>query len=204
MTATAALPYEPRPRDFSARLTRSRQRSLAAARKRPHRARSAAVLLAAVAVPAFATPEGWSDLISVDGAQAAAGQDPRAALHQPDVRRQRQRKPRPYGDAIQAAETDMAGRHGKKKFRLVVTQNTPTYEQYVVAPPPAGGGAANMPGLDAMLAGKTPPQLGPENPKKTPVLFIGGFGDTAFGDPERTVSDYRDRFQEKNPDTEAA
>jgi hypothetical protein len=60
MNPTAALPYEPKPRDFSARQKRSRVRSLRAARQRVHTGRRAAVLLAAVAVPAFAAPGEWS------------------------------------------------------------------------------------------------------------------------------------------------
>lgn len=61
MTATAALPYEPRPRDFAMRLGRSRARSLRSARRRRHTGRRAAALLAAVAVPAMAATDDWTD-----------------------------------------------------------------------------------------------------------------------------------------------
>lgn len=59
MTPSPPLPYEPRPRDFAARLKRARPRSLGTARRR-HRGRRAAALLAAVAVPALAAPQEWS------------------------------------------------------------------------------------------------------------------------------------------------
>lgn len=51
---------EPRPRDFSARMTRrGRARALGGARPRRHAGRRLAVLAAAIAVPAMATPGDW-------------------------------------------------------------------------------------------------------------------------------------------------
>lgn len=61
MTPISALVSELRPRDFTARISRSRPRSLRAARSRPHLGRRAALALVAVAVPAFAAPGDWSD-----------------------------------------------------------------------------------------------------------------------------------------------
>ncbi len=61
MSDHVTIPYEPRPRDFAARLRRGRMRTLAARIKRKHTGRRAAVLLAAVAVPAFAAPGDWSE-----------------------------------------------------------------------------------------------------------------------------------------------
>ncbi len=58
MTQSMPLPYEPRPRDFALRLKRRGMRALGLKRRR-HTGRRALVLLAAVAVPAFATPDGW-------------------------------------------------------------------------------------------------------------------------------------------------
>lgn len=81
MDNAAALPCELRPRDFSARLRRSRVRSLSASWQRRHRGRRAAILLAACAVPAFAAPEGWSDLGSgFVAAQAAQPGAPGQAM----------------------------------------------------------------------------------------------------------------------------
>lgn len=81
MNPAAALPCELRPRDFSARLKRSRARSLAAAQRRPHRGRRAALLLAAIAVPALAAPGGWSNLgASLVAAQAAQPGAPAQAM----------------------------------------------------------------------------------------------------------------------------
>ena len=70
MTDQGVLLHEPRPRDFTARLSRSRARSLRRMRHRPHLGRRAAVLLAAVAVPAFASPYDWSDFQIGDAAHA--------------------------------------------------------------------------------------------------------------------------------------
>jgi Cell Wall Hydrolase len=59
MSPIPALPYETRPRDFAARLSRRGVRKLALRGKRKHLGRRALVLLAAVAVPALAAPEEW-------------------------------------------------------------------------------------------------------------------------------------------------
>jgi Cell Wall Hydrolase len=61
MSDHVTIPYEPRPRDFAARFPRGRVRTLAARMKRRHTGRRAAVLLAAIAVPAFAAPGDWSE-----------------------------------------------------------------------------------------------------------------------------------------------
>lgn len=75
-TETDEVLHELRPRDFSARLRRSRARSLRRSRARPHLGRRGAVLLAAVAVPAFASPYDWSDLEIGDAAHAEAAVAP--------------------------------------------------------------------------------------------------------------------------------
>jgi hypothetical protein len=59
MTHQPALPAEFRPRDFSAKLTR-RAHGIGVRPRRRHYGRRATVLLAAVAVPAFAAPSEWS------------------------------------------------------------------------------------------------------------------------------------------------
>lgn len=51
--------YEPRPRDFVLRLPRKAVRTVGARTARKHRGRRAAVLLAAIAVPALAAPGDW-------------------------------------------------------------------------------------------------------------------------------------------------
>ena len=56
MTQDFTFPYEPKPRDFSARLARRRMRGITARRRHPPAGRRAALLLAAVAVPALAAP----------------------------------------------------------------------------------------------------------------------------------------------------
>lgn len=61
MSKAFALPYEPRPRDFAARLTQRGLRKLGSRGKRKHIGRSALVLLVAVAVPALAAPDDWGD-----------------------------------------------------------------------------------------------------------------------------------------------
>jgi spore germination cell wall hydrolase CwlJ-like protein len=53
------LPYEPKPRDFAARLSRRKLRSLNSLRRQRHSGRRAAMLFAAVAVPAFAAPQAF-------------------------------------------------------------------------------------------------------------------------------------------------
>ncbi|MBN8501717.1 MAG: cell wall hydrolase [Sphingomonadales bacterium] len=59
MNQSFALPYEPRPRDFTARLKRRGLRKLGSRARRKHIGRRALVLLTAVAVPALAAPDGW-------------------------------------------------------------------------------------------------------------------------------------------------
>ncbi len=61
MTDHVIIPYEPRPRDFAARLRRRGMRTLARRIKRKHTGRRALVLLAAIAVPAVAAPGDWSE-----------------------------------------------------------------------------------------------------------------------------------------------
>jgi hypothetical protein len=60
MSANAVPCQEPRPRDFSARLSRAQPLRLAGARPRMHPARHALVALAAIAVPAVAAPDEWA------------------------------------------------------------------------------------------------------------------------------------------------
>jgi len=59
MPITSAFLPEPRPRDFIARLPRKGPRTIGARTARQHRGRRALVLLAAIAVPALATPGSW-------------------------------------------------------------------------------------------------------------------------------------------------
>jgi hypothetical protein len=59
LSATFLLPPEPAPRDFSARIRRTRARSLRAAKASRHHGRRGLVLLAAVGLPAFAAPTKW-------------------------------------------------------------------------------------------------------------------------------------------------
>ena len=61
MTSEAEFVHEPRPRDFSARLSRAHARSLRGRRSRSHFGRRGLALFAAVAVPAFAAPDEWRD-----------------------------------------------------------------------------------------------------------------------------------------------
>ena len=75
MTATFTLPYEPRPSDFRARFGR-RARVIGAGGRRVHTGRRAAILLAAIAVPAFAAPEDWSSFDIGDAGSAAAQVQP--------------------------------------------------------------------------------------------------------------------------------
>ncbi|MDP3907441.1 cell wall hydrolase [Novosphingobium sp.] len=60
MIHALALPLETRPRDFAARLGRSRARTLGMRMRRRHLGRRALVLLAAIAVPALAAPDQWA------------------------------------------------------------------------------------------------------------------------------------------------
>ena len=59
MTKPITFPYEPRPGDFAARLPRREVRTLAGSAVHKHHARRALILLAAIAVPAFAAPGEW-------------------------------------------------------------------------------------------------------------------------------------------------
>ncbi|HNJ47283.1 MAG TPA: cell wall hydrolase [Novosphingobium sp.] len=59
MQQNYALHYEPRPRDFSARLPRRGARTVGMRKGRRHMGRRALVLLAAIAVPALAAPDQW-------------------------------------------------------------------------------------------------------------------------------------------------
>ncbi|MDE2597124.1 MAG: cell wall hydrolase [Sphingomonadales bacterium] len=59
MKPFSASTYEQRPRDFGARFSRRRVKTIGMRGRRKHRGRRAMVLLAAVAVPAFAAPEEW-------------------------------------------------------------------------------------------------------------------------------------------------
>ncbi len=59
MTKPIPFPDEPRPHDFAARLPRRGAKTLASRRVRKHSGRRALILLAAIAVPAFAAPGEW-------------------------------------------------------------------------------------------------------------------------------------------------
>ena len=76
MIHTVILPYEPRPRDFSARFKRVRAATLGLRSRRKHRGRRALVLLAAVAVPALAAPQGWERLGIGDASEHSFALDP--------------------------------------------------------------------------------------------------------------------------------
>lgn len=76
MTPEAALVLEQRPREFSARFVRARVRSLAARARRKHRGRRAAVLLAAIAVPALAAPGQWGGFEIGNAGHAAVTVEP--------------------------------------------------------------------------------------------------------------------------------
>ena len=54
MNQLPSFPYEPRPRDFVARLKRRGVATVGARRARKHRGRRVLILLAAIAVPALA------------------------------------------------------------------------------------------------------------------------------------------------------
>ena len=59
MNYALTFPLEPRPRDFAARIGRTRLRTVGMRMRRRHLGRRALVLLAAVAVPALAAPDQW-------------------------------------------------------------------------------------------------------------------------------------------------
>jgi spore germination cell wall hydrolase CwlJ-like protein len=62
--------YEPRPREFHARFSRTRPLTLGKRFRRRHFGRRALVLLAAVAVPAMAAPDAWRPFEIGDAGQA--------------------------------------------------------------------------------------------------------------------------------------
>lgn len=69
MPADKTTDFEPRPRDFHARLRRG-VAGVGARQRHRHRGRRAAALLAAVAVPAFAAPQDWRTF-EIGNAEAA-------------------------------------------------------------------------------------------------------------------------------------
>ena len=76
MAVSFPLPEEPRPRDFSARIRRSRARSLARSQRKRPGSREALVLLGAVALPAFAAPQDWQRFEIGNAGQAEASIEP--------------------------------------------------------------------------------------------------------------------------------
>lgn len=77
MDPRTALAHDPRPGDFTARLRRSRVRSLRAVKAPRHYGRRALVLAAAIALPAFSAPAEWGFEI------ADAGQTQRDVVPMP-------------------------------------------------------------------------------------------------------------------------
>ena len=76
MSQLPALPYEPRPRDFAARLRRRAGPTLGNRRARRHRGRRLLVLLAAIAVPALAAPSPWQAFSIGNAGDAQLSVDP--------------------------------------------------------------------------------------------------------------------------------
>lgn len=76
MTPEAALLLEQRPREFSARFVRRRVRTLAMRARRRHRGRRAALLIAAMAVPALASPGQWRNFEIGDAGRAEITVEP--------------------------------------------------------------------------------------------------------------------------------
>ena len=76
MSHLSALPYEPRPRDFAARLRRRAGPTLGERRAQRHRGRRLLVLLAAIAVPALAAPSPWSAFSIGNAGDAQLSVDP--------------------------------------------------------------------------------------------------------------------------------
>ncbi len=76
MNPGSALLYEPRPRDFAARLRRSAGPTLGTRRARRHRGRRLLVLIAAIAVPALAAPSPWQAFSIGDAGDAQLSVDP--------------------------------------------------------------------------------------------------------------------------------
>ena len=76
MSSNVPLYYEPRPGDFTARLPRKGVRMLADRGRKRHTGRRALVLLAAIAVPAFAAPGEWANFSIGDAGRAAVVIEP--------------------------------------------------------------------------------------------------------------------------------
>ena len=70
MHSLALSAFEPTPREFRARFARARPGSLGARKVRRHSGRRALILLAAVAVPAFAAPDSWTAFAIGDAGNA--------------------------------------------------------------------------------------------------------------------------------------
>jgi len=76
MATTFCLQHEPRPSDFSARIKRSRQRTIASRRSRKTHGRSALAVLGAIALPAFAQPGSWDRFQIGDAETSEAAVEP--------------------------------------------------------------------------------------------------------------------------------
>ena len=76
MNQLPTIPYEPRPRDFVARLKRRGVPTVGGRRARKHRGRRILILLAAVAVPALAAPSDWRDFAIGNAGSAQMAVDP--------------------------------------------------------------------------------------------------------------------------------
>ena len=76
MSHSPIIPYEPRPRDFTARLKRRGVPTLGTRRARKHRGRRALILLAAIAVPALAAPSDWREYAIGNAGSAQLAVDP--------------------------------------------------------------------------------------------------------------------------------
>lgn len=70
------LSYEPRPRDFVMRLPRRGVRTLGLRARRRHSGRRALILLAAIAVPAVAAPDSWSNFHIGDAGSSMLALEP--------------------------------------------------------------------------------------------------------------------------------
>ncbi len=76
MTKPITFAYEPRPRDFVARLRRRKVKTLASRVQRSHSGRRGLILLAAIAVPAFAAPDEWRSFDIGDAGQTTVVIEP--------------------------------------------------------------------------------------------------------------------------------
>jgi len=76
MSTIYSLQHEPRPSEFSTRIKRSRQRSIASWRRRRAHGRGALALLGAVALPAVAQPAGWDRFQIGDAGTSETAVDP--------------------------------------------------------------------------------------------------------------------------------